>query len=162
TWGGPVVLDSTCGFDAFVQGSQVVVGNAGEVFVAWERSNSTAIREMLFARSPDGGVTFSAPVVVSDVTCAGDCFHLQGGFGSGLEYPSVTLDSSNTPTRGNLYVAWADGRNLQVSDEAAPMGFYGYADIFLKSSTDGGNTWSDIITVNKDRPKHNTDQYQPA
>src|SRR5262249_60272849 len=97
TGGAPVALDSTCGFDAFVQAPQVVVGNAGEVLVAWERSNSTAIRELLFARSPDGGVTFSAPVVVSDVTCAGDCFHLQGGFRSGLEYPSLAVDRSNRP-----------------------------------------------------------------
>src|SRR5262249_52875392 len=36
TWGAPVALDSTCGFDAFVQAPQVVVGNAGEVLVAWE------------------------------------------------------------------------------------------------------------------------------
>src|SRR5262249_15541496 len=37
TWSSPVVLDSISGVTSFGQGSQVVVGPAGEVNVAWER-----------------------------------------------------------------------------------------------------------------------------
>jgi hypothetical protein len=163
TWSAPVVLDLVCGANAFVQASQVVVGPAGEVNVAWEHAAQGIIdRVQLFRRSKDGGLTFGPKVKVSDVVCGGDCFVLEGGFREGLEFPSLAVDRSDKKTAGRLYLAWHDGRNKQVLDEGAPLGVYGYTDILVSRSEDGGATWSRLETVNHDRPSRMTDQYQPG
>src|SRR5262245_800803 len=162
TWSAPVVLDFVCGGDAAVQGSQVIVGPSGDVNVAWEQISQFVSRAHAFRRSTDGGITFSPTVKVSDVTCVGDCFALQGGFRSGLEFPMLAVDRSDKSTAGSLYLAWHDGRNKQVPDEGAPLGVYGYADILVSRSTDGGATWSAPVTANRDRAAGTTDQYQPA
>jgi hypothetical protein len=161
TWSSPTVLELVCGGDA-VQGSQVIVGPSGDVNVAWERLPQAASRAQAFRHSTDRGITFSPTVLVSDVTCVGDCFALQGGFRSGFEFPMLAVDRSDKPTAGNLYLAWHDGRNKQVPDEGAPLGVYGYADILVSRSTDGGATWSAPVTANRDRASGETDQYQPA
>jgi len=162
TWSAPVVLDRVCGANSAVQGSQVVVGPSGDVNVAWEQLSQFVSRAQAFRRSTDGGLTFSPTVQVSEVTCVGDCFALQGGFRSGFEFPMLAVDRSNKSTAGNLYLAWHDGRNKQVPDEAAPLGVYGFADILVSASTDGGATWSGPVTANRDRASRETDQYQPA
>jgi hypothetical protein len=140
-----------------------VVGPAGEVNVAWEQFvdvfNS---RNQSFRRSTDGGLTFGPTVKISDVTCTGDCFAYEGGFRSAEEFPSLSVDRSGKSTAGSLYVAWNDGRNKQVLDAGAPLGVYGYADILVSRSTDGGATWSAPVTANRDRAFRNTDQYQPG
>jgi hypothetical protein len=160
TWSSPVVLDSVCGFNSAVQGSQVVVGAAGEVNVAWERLDSFTVRSQTFRRSTDGGLTFGPAVKVDDVTCVGDCFALQGGFRSAFEFPSLAVDRSGKSTAGYLYLAWNDGRNKQVLDLGGAQGLYGYADILVSRSTDGGATWSAPVTANQDRQLRTTDQYQ--
>jgi hypothetical protein len=138
------------------------VGPAGEVNVAWERLESFTMRSQTFRRSTDLGVTFGPPVKVDDVTCVGDCFALQGGFRSGFEFPLLALDRSSKPTAGNLYLAWHDGRNKQVLDLGGAQGLYGYADILVSRSSDGGATWSAPVTASEDRPLRTTDQYQPG
>jgi hypothetical protein len=163
TWSAPVVLDSVCGVDAVVQGSQVVVGPAGEVNVAWEQFAQIFLsRNQSFRRSTDGGLTFSPTVKVADVTCVGDCFALQGGFRSAFEFSSLAVDRSGNPTAGHLYLSWHDGRNKQALDDGAPLGVYGYADVLVSRSADGGATWSSPVTANRDRALRTTDQYQPG
>ena len=163
TWSSPVVVDSVCSGNGTVQGSQVVVGPAGEVNVAWERfPDFFQVRQQAFRRSTDGGQIFSPTVIVSDVTCTGDCLLYQGGFRSAEEFPSLAVDRSDGKTRGNLYLAWNDGRNKQVPDEGAVLGVYGYADILVSRSTDGGFTWSAPVTANHDRSSRDTDQYMPG
>jgi hypothetical protein len=160
TWSAPLVLDEVCGVGPAVQGSQVVVGHQGHVFVAWEHFDDLVTREMRFARSTDDGATFGPSVVISSVTCVGDCFSLKGGFRSGFEFPSLAVDRSSGPTQGNLYFAWHDGRRVRVPDVESPTGFYGFADILLSRSTDGGATWLPPLQVNGLDAW--TDQYQPG
>lgn len=59
-------------------------------------------------------------------------------------YPTAGVDS-----RGNLYVAWADGRNAGRGN-----------DILFSRSVDGGRTWSAAVTVNSDATS--SDQLMPA
>ncbi len=76
------------------------------------------------------------------------------------------MDRSEGPTSGFVYVAWEDGRNLQVPDFGALNGFYRYADILVRRSTDGGATWSAPVRVNNNveplADGRGTDQYQPG
>jgi len=171
SWSAPVVVREVCG-DASVQGSQVVVGPGGEVYVAWEAFASDFVtREIDIAKSTDNGGSFGSPVKVDDVTCVGSC----GGLGPGdpgllqgafrvQELPSLAVDRSGLATNGNLYIAWNDARNLTVLD--ALSGTYGYADVLVSRSTNGGASWSAPVRVNNNvEPLSSglgTDQYQPA
>jgi hypothetical protein len=160
TWSLPVVLDEVCGDVPAVQGSQVVVGHQGHVFVAWEHFDDFVTRDLRARRSTDDGATFGPASVASRVTCVGDCFALKGGFRSGLEFPSLAVDRSSGPARGRLYLAWHDGRRVRVPDLESPTGFYGFADILVSRSNDGGQTWSPAARVGV--TDWRTDQYQPG
>jgi hypothetical protein len=164
TWNAPVVIEEVCGF-LVVQGSQVAVGPGGEVYVAWEAFAADFFtREIDIRKSTDNGVTFGSKVKVNDITPVGDGFLLQGAFRSSFEFPSLAVDRSGKSTNGNVYIAWHDGRNLTVTD--AVSGIYGYADVLLSRSTDGGATWSAPVRVNNNvepvSPGRGTDQYQPG
>lgn len=165
TWSvSPVVIQEVCG-DSFVQGSQIAVGPGGEVYVTWEAFAANFVtREIDIRKSTDNGATFWALVKIDNVICAGTCLRLQGNFRSGFEFPTLAVDRSGHATNGNVYIAWHDGRNLTVPD--ASFGSYGYTDILVSRSTDGGATWLAPIRVN-DNPEPlssglGSDQYQPG
>jgi hypothetical protein len=162
TWSAPVVIVEVCGLP-FVQGSQVAVGPGGEVYVAWETLADLFTREIDIRRSTTNGVSFGPTVKVDTVTPVGDGFLLQGGFRAPLNFPSLAVDLSASPTRGNVYIAWHDGRHLSLPD--AVSGVYRYADVLLSRSTSGGARWSSPVRVNnKVKPPKGsgTDQYQPG
>jgi len=170
TWSAPVVIDEVCGpisgSGLFDQGPQVAVGPGGEVYVAWEFYQADYFtREIRIRRSNDHGVTFGSSVKVNDVVRSGDGTSLQGGFRDGPDLGAgLAVDRSGGPTKGNVYIVWQDGRNLEVPDTA--YGFYGYADVLLARSSDGGATWSAPSRVNTNveppRSGRGTDQYQPG
>lgn len=164
TWSTPVVVAEVCGFEPFVQGSQVTVGPGGEVYVAWEAFASFfGTREIDIRKSTDHGSTFGFPVKVADVTPVGDKFRLQGNFRSAFEFPSLAVDRSGTATNGHVYLVWHNG-SLTVGDQFS--GTYSFADVLFSRSTDAGATWSAPIRVNNNReplpPGFGTDQYQPG
>ena len=170
-WATPQVIDETCSPlsvpGLFPQGSQVAVGPAGQVYVAWEFYRADFVtREIRFRTSLDRGATFAPFVKVDNVACVGDCFAIQGGFRTFLDLQSLAVDRSRGTTRGNIYVAWHDGRNVQAPDLAAPTGIYGFADVLLSRSSNGGASWSPAVRVNtNDRlleSGRGTDQYQPG
>ncbi len=164
TWTPPVVLDEVCGFVPAVQGSQVTVGPGGEVYVAWEHFADFFTRDLRIRKSTDNGLTFASSVKVDDVAFVGDGFELQGGFRDSLDLGSLVVDRSGKATNGNVYVVWQDGRNLQVPD--FDSGLYGYADVLVRGSSDGGSTWSLPVRVNNNPDPvpggGGTDQYQPG
>jgi hypothetical protein len=112
-------------------------------------------------------MSFAAALVkASDVSPVGDGSLLQGGFRSAFDFPSLAVDRSGTATKGNVYIAWHDGRNLQVPDFESGNGVYGYADVLVTRSTDGAATWSSAVRVNTNseplRSGRGTDQFQPG
>jgi hypothetical protein len=164
TWRAPVAVQEVCGF-SFVQGSQVAVGPRGEVYVTWEEITDSLLREIAIRKSTDNGGTFGDIVTVAEVTPVGDGFLLQGAFRSALELPSLAVDrSAGRGTHGHVYIAWHDARNRVVRDPIS--GRYGFADVLLSRSTDGGTTWSAPVQVNDHtEPLQSglgTDQYQPG
>jgi hypothetical protein len=163
TWSAtPLVIEEVCGFAPFVQGSQIAVGSSGEVYVAWENYSDFFTREIRIRKSTNNGDSFAPFVKVTDVTCVGDCFAIQGVIRSFIDLGALAVDRSSTSTNGNLYISWHDGRNLQVPDFVS--GVYGFADVLVTRSTNGGSTWSAPVRVNSNPDPvpggGGTDQYQ--
>lgn len=121
------VSDQTGG----VQGSDLAVGPAGEVYVTWLDVNSPD-DVIKFDKSTNGGLSF------------GTDFNITAGAtpqipisSSNITFPSIAADAGFGSGRGNIYVTWCDARN-------------GDPDIFFSASTDMGATWSVPLRVNSD------------
>ncbi|MGB0383472.1 MAG: exo-alpha-sialidase, partial [Ardenticatenaceae bacterium] len=94
----------------------------GTFYATWhENRSSNGDYDIYFARSTDGGLSWSANVKVSDDTGTAN-----------QQEPNITVGAN-----GNLYIAWQDDRN-------------GNPDIYFATSTDGGTTWSANVKVNDD------------
>ncbi|UCE37261.1 MAG: hypothetical protein JSW00_17580 [Thermoplasmata archaeon] len=98
----------------------IVADSAGNIYITWMDDRSGNY-DIYFARSTDGGNTFSTNKKVNDDS--GDNRQTD---------PCVTVD-----TLDNIYIAWRDGRN-------------GNYDIYFTRTTDGGNTFSINKKVNDD------------
>jgi hypothetical protein len=148
TWGAPVVIDEECGASLNgVQGSNVLVGPEGKIYVGFEFYPTTPDNEIHIRTSTDHGGTFGAPVVITNaVVPNGAGGLLQGGFRNN-EFPQLAIDRTNKSSRGTLYVAWSDGRNNQVVDISSFTGTYAYPDILVAKSTDSGQTFTSPTTV---------------
>jgi hypothetical protein len=113
------------------QGSVPVVGPDGTLYVVW---NDLLNFQIMVAKSVDGGVSFSSPVVVSSIVPLPQPPNfLANSFFRVNSNPTAAADDTNR----NLYVAWADHRS-------------GYANILSSRSLDAGVTWSKPIRVNDD------------
>jgi hypothetical protein len=152
TWSKtPKVAIAVCG-SAAVQGSQLGVDAQGTLYISWVNlgSNFPLGPRTIQISSFKRGV-LSAPVTVEgSVQPGGDSYVLQGEFRDFLDM-AMAVDHSGTATDGSIYITWADGRDKTVPDPLSVQGFYAYDDVFLRSSTDGGNTWGfSPIKVNGD------------
>jgi BNR repeat-like domain len=76
----------------------LIVGDQGRVSIAWEDTTDDLQRDVLVARSTDGGTTFGTPINLS-----ADNGRSFGGFGG-------------TDNNGNLFIGWTDdsGANTDV------------------------------------------------
>src|SRR5262245_16234925 len=99
---------------------KVAVGARGEVYVCWANERGKWKGNIRFARSTDGGKTFSPAITVNSDGA---------GEPAGHAFQSVAVDR-----RGRVYVTWIDERNKQKEDRGA--------EIWLAVSTDGGRTFS--------------------
>ncbi len=130
SYSSPVqISDSTNGY----QGSVPAVGPSGELYVAWLRSNAIQVD-----KSTNGGMTFRDDRLVAVISP--QSFPPPGALFRGNSFPTIAVDRSDGPTRGNVYVAWGDG----VGTGLGP-------DVLFTRSTDGGLSWSDPIRVSDDQ-----------
>ncbi len=108
-------------------GSQLLpslaVGPDGTLYAAWKDTRNRHT-DVYFARSTDGGVTWSANVRIDDALSEVPSL-VEGG------KPSLAVGPD-----GTLYAAWHDDRNGNLDQ-----------DIYFARSTDGGVTWSASIRV---------------
>lgn len=140
-------------------GAMPAVDANGNLYVAWEQfttgGGATPIDALYFSKSTDGGQTFSAPSQITNVSPIEDpgtsdfiCNRpaLKGGIRVN-DFPSIAIDTgAKSKNKGAIYVVWNDQRN-------------GDPDIFIAKSTDGGTSWSNPLTVNKNGA--HTDQFFP-
>jgi hypothetical protein len=136
TWSGPMRI-SEAGDET---GSVIAIGPEGEVYVSWSSQGRSRIA---FDRSTDGGATFGPDILVAlDDPIDWDPVFKRNS------YPTMDVDRTSGPNRGNIYIAWADDR-------------YGEPDVLLSRSTDGGDTWSEPLRVNDDALGNGADQWFP-
>ena len=137
TWTSPVVLSTQEGdcedSDKTAEGAVPTVGPNGEVYVAWAINE-----EIRFNKSTDAGQTW-LPTETVIATQPGGWNYLIAGLNRCNGLPITICDTSNTSTRGNIYVSWSDQRN-GITD----------TDIWLIKSTDDGVTWTNPKRINDD------------
>ena len=137
SWSDPVKINKIDGdcvdSDNTVEGAVPAVGPNGEIYVAW--AGPAGIR---FNRSTDYGATWLADPIFVDAQPTGWDYAISGIYrANGL--PITLCDLSGGAHNGTIYVNWSDQRNGSND-----------TDIWMRKSTDGGNTWSDLIRVNDD------------
>ena len=151
TWSTtPTVAIEVCG-NAGVQGSQMAVSSKGTMYISWVNLGiNFPLGPRVFQISSYSGGTLSAPNVIdASVQPGGDSYYLQGEFRDFLDM-AMAIDHSGGTKDGTLYVTWADGRDKIVPDPAGIQGAYAYDDVLVRSSSDGGKTWSFPAKVNSD------------
>jgi len=131
-------------YEQGVQWTVPAVGPDGDLFVGWVNYNPLEIR---LNQSEDGGVSFGFSRTIAQVS------FFPGDINGGIYVfpcPAMDVDISNSPYRGNIYVAWMDygegGRDT---------------DIFFSSSSDQGWIWSPPIRINDDSLNNGCDQFHP-
>lgn len=102
SWSDPTTVAQLCdpARGQALQASQVVVGNAGEVFVAYIAETSLD-EQILFRRSTNGGLTFSDATSVASAVFAGlgGAARLQSLIQTN-SFPSLSIDRSHGASRG--------------------------------------------------------------
>ncbi len=125
--------------DNTVEGAVPAVGPAGELYLVWAGPLG-----LVFKKSVDGGLSFSKDRVIGQIPGGWD-FSVDGlDRANGM--PVTGVDLSNGANKGTLYVNWIDARN-------------GDPDVFVMSSRDGGETWSEPVRVNDDPVKNGKAQF---
>ena len=133
------------------QGCNVRTDSDGNVYVVWEDTvNQHSVMEL--ATSSDGGVHYSSPRVIADVTDVGTFDGVRSISFDGIagartsSYPSLSIANA-APTGQNapdtLALGWSDGADGLNHEHA-----------LVRLSTDGGQTWSGPTSVEAsgDRP----------
>lgn len=143
-WSTPVNISSAVNAGSHNQGVNLQTGPNGEVYAIWAiydgwPTDETAIG---MARSFDGGATYQpATRIISNIRGIRN-----SGTGKNMRvnaFPTMTVDISNGPNRGTIYVVWP---NIGVPGTNTGNDM----DIYMIKSTDLGITWSTPLKVNQD------------
>jgi hypothetical protein len=140
SWTDPVRISKYGGdcldSDNTVEGAVPALGKNGEIYVAW-----SGPRGLVFQKSLNHGDTWLKEERTISKHTGGWEFSIPGmNRANGL--PFLVSDMSEGKNSGTLYLNWADQKNGKNN-----------TDIWLKSSKDGGETWTDAVMVNQDNTK---------
>lgn len=146
TWATPIDISDSPLFDQEYS-EYVTTGENGQVYAAWLKSPHPTV---FFARSANGGLTWSTNVVVRSLpglqnnspnTYTTD---IRGNI-------TIDVDRSDGPNRGTIY--------LSSIDINGPSG--GAADAYVVKSSDGGNSWSSPVLLSDAPRGPNKYDFQP-
>jgi len=121
--------------DYTVEGANVDIGLNGEVYVTWMYGE-----ELFFDKSTDKGLNWLPSDKIVAKVIGGWNITIPG-LNRANGFPVISVDRSNGPNRGTIYISFADQRN--GTDDT---------DIWIVKSTDGGLSWSQPVRVNDDPP----------
>jgi Neuraminidase (sialidase) len=99
---------------------KIAVAPNGNVYVCWANERARWKGNIRFARSTDGGKSFSSSITINSDAESEPTGHA---------FQSVAVDKT-----GRVYVAWIDERNKKAGDRGA--------EIWMSQSIDGGKTFS--------------------
>jgi hypothetical protein len=144
TWSVPVPVSDrfpgTSEATTFGQSFPLVrTGPDGSIHVVWNSGTENSLR---YARSTDGGSTFSAPRIIHTYNPFGIKSTINGQSNSRVKtvvraecYPSLTIDNTRGSRNGWMYLTWAADN---------------YPNVYFSRSTDNGATWSPARIVHSD------------
>ena len=136
TWAVPVRVSERAGdcIDSSntVEGAVPAVAPDGTVYVSWAGPLG-----IMCSRSTDGGRTWGRNVFVDSLPGGWD--QQVSGINRCNGMPVTACDVSASAWRGTVYVCWSDTRRGA-----------GNTCIFLRRSTDGGESWQPAVRVNTD------------
>ncbi len=123
----------------------VATGPLGEIYLVW---NDGIVHGVGFAKSTDGGDSFSEPSIIQHYNIFGITNDISTNSQTGPvwrhtlkkvvrseAYPVIVCDTTNSQFRGNVYLTWAADR---------------IPNIYFSKSTDGGESWSNPVIVHSD------------
>ena len=122
-------------------------GPDGGIHLVWNSGTESSVR---YARSTDGGETWTAPRILHTYQPFGKKSEVAGQVNSRVKevvraeaYPTLTIDNTGGPNNGNIYLCWS-------ADEVP--------NVYTSRSLDNGETWSNPMTVTSD---DSNDQFWP-
>jgi hypothetical protein len=128
---------------------KIAIGNSGEIYATWllckpkptgggSYGCGGSAAKLMFAKSSDGGVSFSQPAEIASPRLAPGAENSWGALpGTTLDvsnFPVIAVDTSAQPTSGNLYVSFYNYNTNQLQ-------------VGVITSRDGGSTWSAAVNV---------------
>jgi len=139
SWTDPITLSEKEGdcidSDDTTEGAVPAVGSKGELYVCWAYDE-----QLYFDRSFDGGMTWLEQDLKVAAQPGGWDIDIPGlARTNGM--PITVADRSMSPYKGSVYVNWSDQRNGKND-----------TDIWIASSQDHGDSWSEPVRVNDDLP----------
>ncbi len=157
SWSAPKNISGNLNAGSHCQGVNLATGPNGEVYATFAVYDNWAAGQygedaIGFAKSTDGGVTWAPATKAYTALNFGIRGNLKTTSIRVSSFPSMAVDRTNGPGRGNIYIVWPQ-------KGVAPAG--SDPDIVMIKSTDGGTTWSTPVRVNNDPINNARDQYYP-
>lgn len=128
TWGTDVRITDS---DSAAIMPALALGNDGTIYVSWTDFRHIT-RQIYFAKSMDGGTTFTPGV------------HVQPATPDKQQFSSIAVNDS-----GYIFIAYEDFKNMPTTA----------IDIYCSRSTDGGNSFEEAVRV--DDCPDSVDQWNP-
>jgi len=144
SWSSAVNISSAVNAGSHNQGVNISTGPNGEVYVIWAIYDGWPTDESAIgmAKSFDGGATWMpATRIITNIRGI-----RTSGIGKSMRvnsFPYMTVDISNGPNRGTIYVSWS---NIGVPGTNTGSD----ADAYMIKSSDQGATWSTPVKINQD------------
>ena len=144
SWSSPHRISVAAAALKLNHGVNINSGPNGDVYVTWSIYDNWPADENAigFTKSTDGGLIFApATRIISNIK--GIRATLTGKNMRVHSFPSMAVDISTGPHRGNIYIVWPNVGYPGINTGSD-------IDIYLIKSSDGGTSWSNPVRVNQD------------
>ncbi|MVO98267.1 sialidase family protein [Paenibacillus lutrae] len=125
SWSQPVLLSDPADV---IERPDIAISLTGVIYGGWININGPNTR-FLVRTSLDGGASFTAASLISNVVLVPTVLPVPGYGFRVLTFPNLSVDRTTLSTSGRIYAVWQDFRQ-------------GYSNIFIAISVDQGISWS--------------------